>query len=273
MNTAETPNLARVGKQASRRLVIGCWGIELLPRHAYEVMYTPDQAVIGFAFESQRGQHAFSSDRVLPFFSKPNGLAYVPGGCTVFSSSQAGGEYLRVTMPRDLAGSVSVQRQFNDFIDPIAIHAAQTIRTLLLTDAPATLLLEEQLIVLAERVESAVNGRLSAPRHARSMTPARLRQIDELIDSTLGEDLTVRLMADALGLSEAFFIRAFKAAVGKSPHSYLIDRRLAAARVLLESSRHDLREIALAVGFSSHAHMTAAFRSRLGITPSRLRGD
>jgi len=27
------------------------------------------------------------------------------------------------------------------------------------------------------------------------------------------------------------------------------------------------------VGFSSHAHMTAAFRTRLGITPSTLRRD
>jgi AraC family transcriptional regulator len=80
-------------------------------------------------------------------------------------------------------------------------------------------------------------------------------------------------MAAAVGLSEGFFIRTFKAASGKSPHSYLIDRRLAQARLLLRTSNHDLREIALAAGFASHAHMTAAFTQRLGIAPSLLRRD
>jgi AraC family transcriptional regulator len=41
----------------------------------------------------------------------------------------------------------------------------------------------------------------------------------------------------------------------------------------LRTSHHDLSDIALAVGFSSHAHMTAAFRERLGVTPSRLREE
>jgi AraC family transcriptional regulator len=95
--------------------------------------------------------------------------------------------------------------------------------------------------------------------------------VDEVIESCIDEVITIKKLADAVGLSEAFFIRAFKAATGKSPHSYLIDRRLAKARILLNASSFDLREIALAVGFSSHAHMTAAFRSRYGVTPSRLR--
>ena len=103
------------------------------------------------------------------------------------------------------------------------------------------------------------------------MTSKRLRLVDEIIESSIDEDITIKQLADAVGLSEAFFVRAFKAATGKTPHSYLIDRRLARARVLLSASTFDLREIALAVGFSSHAHMTAAFRSRYGVTPSRLR--
>jgi AraC family transcriptional regulator len=273
MNTVVQSDTGRVSKESGRRLAIGSWSVELLPRHAYEVMYTPDEAVVGFAFESQIGSHAFSSDRVRPFFSKPNSLAYVPIGCAVFSSSQEGGEYLRVTKADEFIGEVPAQRQFNDFIDPIAISAAQTIRNLLLTNSPAPLLLEEKLIILAERVKCALKGNLVESRQGRSMTPARLRRIDELIDATINQDVTIKVMADALGLSEAFFIRAFKAAVGKSPHSYLIDRRLAKARKLLKTSHHDLREIALAVGFSSHAHMTAAFRTRLGITPSTLRRD
>jgi AraC family transcriptional regulator len=103
------------------------------------------------------------------------------------------------------------------------------------------------------------------------MTTARLRRIDEIIDRNMGEGISIREMAAALDLSEGFFIRSFKAAVGKSPHSYLIDRRLARARDLIRHSPHDLREIALGSGFSSHAHMSAAFRQRLGVAPRDLR--
>ncbi|MGG1948213.1 AraC family transcriptional regulator [Trinickia sp. NRRL B-1857] len=233
--------------------------------------YTPEQAVIGFAFESQLGTHAFSSDRVRPFFAKPNSLAFVPAGCAVFSSSQEGGEYLRVTIAGRKLDEALPQRQFNDLIDPAAIDAAQIIRSQLLTGAPSKLLLEEQVIILSERVGRILAGRTTGAKAARSMTSARLRLIDELIESSIDQDITIELLADAVGLSEAFFIRAFAAATGKSPHSYLIDRRLARARTLLTTSKFDLREIALAVGFSSHAHMTAAFRARYGITPSRLR--
>ncbi|WP_116137277.1 helix-turn-helix domain-containing protein [Trinickia diaoshuihuensis] len=271
MNAVTIPNANRIRSAPFKRFSTTRWTVELLPRHAYEVAYTPQQAVVGFAFESQSGTHAFASDRIRPFMSKPNSLAYVPAGCTVFSSSDEGGEYLRVTtIDTSLSGSSS-QRHFNDFIDPVAIEAAQVIRTQLLIGEPATLLIEEQIIALSERVKRVLTGRSTEPKLARSMTSARLRAIDAIIESSLGEEITIKSMADAVGLSEAFFIRAFKAATGKSPHSYLIDRRLAKARALLATSRFDLREIALAVGFSSHAHMTAAFRARLGIVPTRLR--
>ena len=273
MDTVRTPNANQERTKAAKRLVVGAWTVELLPRRPYEVTYTPEEAVVGFAFESQVGVHAFSSDRVRPFSSKPNGLAYVPAGCPVFSSSREGGEYLRLTISSKAFAEALPERQFNDFIDPIAIHAAQIIRNKLIADEPDTLLLDEQIVILSERVKHVLNGHASQPKHGRSITPARLRLIDEIIESSLNEDISIRFMADTVGLSEAFFIRAFKAATGKSPHSYLIDRRLAKVRNLLETSQYDLREIALAAGFSSHAHMTAVFRARFGITPSRLRRD
>lgn len=271
MGTVGIQETDHARRQRGKRLATDAWSVELLPRHAYEVTYTPSEAVIGFAFETQLGNHAFSSDRIKPFFSKPNGLAYVPIGCTVFSSSEQGGEYLRITLPHYGLDEAIPQRQFSDRIDPAAIHAAQIIRSQLLTHEPATLLLDEQIVLLSERVKCVLSGRTAAPKVGRSMTPARLRLIDEVIESFIDEDITIKKLADAVGLSEAFFIRAFKAATGKSPHSYLIDRRLAKARILLGGSKFDLREIALAVGFSSHAHMTAAFKSRYGVTPSRLR--
>jgi AraC family transcriptional regulator len=108
-------------------------------------------------------------------------------------------------------------------------------------------------------------------RKSHWMTLRRLKLIDEMIEERMGSNLTVQEIATSLGLSTGFFNRAFKAAVGKTPHNYIIDRRISRARSLLRFSSLGLADIAAASGFASHAHMTAQFRSRLGITPSGLR--
>jgi AraC family transcriptional regulator len=64
---------------------------------------------------------------------------------------------------------------------------------------------------------------------------------------------------------------AFAAAVGQAPHDYISDRRVSRARALLRRTTLDLGAIAQASGFSSHAHMTATFRKRLGVSPRELR--
>ena len=103
------------------------------------------------------------------------------------------------------------------------------------------------------------------------MTPRRLRVVEELIEAGLETRITVQDIADTLGLSAGFFCRAFRAAVGKSPHDHIIDRRVSHARALLAGTALDLGTIACESGFASHAHMTATFRKRLGVAPSALR--
>ena len=123
-------------------------------------------------------------------------------------------------------------------------------------------------LALAERAKG--NEALSAPLHG-SITASRMRLLDEFIDAGLDGPLGVQAMAQLLGLSEGYFMRAFKHATGKSPHSYLIDRRLAKARALMRDSTARLAEIAHACGFNSQAHMTTAFKQRLGVSPAQLR--
>ena len=259
--------------ESIREAAVGVFRITLLPQRPYEASYRPDKSTIGFAFESQAGVHAFASDRIKPFRTRPNSLAFVPSGCEVFSSSERGGEYLLITNNNDSKTDRAKSRQFNDVIDLAAIAAAHTIRSALLGNVLAALSVEEKVMELFDRVHCELVGSSSESVANRWMTSARFKIIDDFIDANISRDLSVREMAEAVALSEGFFTRTFKAAAGKSPHSYLIDRRLAQARLLLRTSKHDLREVALASGFASHAHMTAAFTHRLGIAPSRLRRD
>src|SRR5215470_12138730 len=101
---------------------VGGFDVELLPRLPYDVRYTPATAVIGFAFETQRGTHAFASDRAAAFRTYPNSLAYVPNGCDVFSRSREGGEYLVIRTSFAPSGRLPRERRFSDLVHPQAIR-------------------------------------------------------------------------------------------------------------------------------------------------------
>lgn len=247
-----------------RRVEAGSWAIELLPGAAYATRYVATQAAIGFAFDCQRGLHAIGSDRVRPFDAMPNGLAFVPAGCDVLSESPKGGEYLRVMRTDGI--SLMGDRAFNNRIDQPAINLALRMRRALL-QASVDDDCEAWALALAERAQG--SEAWSAPQGA--ITGSRMRLLDEFIDAGLDGPLGIQAMARLLELSEGYFMRAFKNATGKSPHSYLIDRRLAKARASMRDSTARLSEIALTCGFNSQAHMTTAFKQRLGVSPAQLR--
>jgi AraC family transcriptional regulator len=266
----EGPN--QISFEPRRCGVAGSWCVELLPRSPYRAAYTPDLPIIGFAFEGQVGVHAFARDRKAAFQARPNGLAHVPAGCDVYSQSMHGGEYLKVTFEPLSSEPWPWSRRFSDVIDPVAIDVARRLRRLLLaSDHIDELQCERFVHALRERTVHILSGTSFEPAARFWMTPRRLRLIDDLIEARLDTRLTVQDLAGALKLSAGFFCRAFSAAVGKAPHDHIIDRRISRARSLLRNATLDLSVIAQASGFASHAHMTATFRKRLGVTPSELR--
>lgn len=256
-------------KEPTRRMTVGRWTAELLPRQAYEARYTAERPLLGFAFDSQEGVHAYAGDRVRPFRATPNGLAYVPEGCDVYSRSPAGGEYLAVT-GFDLDEAVDVP--FSDRMDAAAIAAAHAMRGLLLAVPVAEPVRCEALMnVLIERLSCQMQPCQPSRGGARWMTAQRLRRVDEIIEARLDRMLTVQDLADELGLSAGFFSRAFRQATGRSPHAYILDRKIARARALIAAGAEDLSSVALAAGFSSHAHLSTVFCRKLGVSPSVLR--
>lgn len=257
--------------EPARLFACGSARLELLPARPYEARYVAETDGVGFAFDLQRGVHAFGSDRPSAFHTRPNSVAFVPRGCDVYSRSPEGGEYLVVALQSSPETPLANAARFTDAILPAAVAAAHRLRARLLEEAVEPLLVEEGVHDLLERV--ALQAFPAPCRRAaeRWMTPARLRTVSDMIEARLDGPLAVEDLASALGLSAGFFTRAFRAATARSPHSYVIDRRIARARRLLLTSRQGLAGIALAAGFSSHAHMTATFRERLGISPAEFR--
>jgi AraC family transcriptional regulator len=91
------------------------------------------------------------------------------------------------------------------------------------------------------------------------------------MQADLSANIDLAALAVESGYSRAHFLRTFRAATGRTPHRYLLELRLTKAQSLIARRLMPLIDIALACGFSSHAHLTTAFRSRFGLSPSAYR--
>ncbi|GGN23610.1 hypothetical protein GCM10011609_76500 [Lentzea pudingi] len=121
---------------------------------------------------------------------------------------------------------------------------------------------------LLRRYSSRVNIS-AAPTPALAGT--RLREVLEHIDDELGGDLRLDRLAGVAELDRHQFGRAFKKAIGVSPHRYVLQRRVERAAELLTRSDRPIAEIALLVGMSSQSHLTTVFRRVFGDTPHAYR--
>jgi AraC family transcriptional regulator len=63
----------------------------------------------------------------------------------------------------------------------------------------------------------------------------------------------------------------FQASTGMPPHRYLLQLRIERARELMREKEMSLIDIAAECGFSSHSHMSRAFRQFMGVTPTSFR--
>ncbi len=111
-----------------------------------------------------------------------------------------------------------------------------------------------------------------APRPSGGLPGARLKAVLDFIEENLGRPISLRQLAELAGISARHVERAFRQAVGVSPHSYVLRKRVAAARdLLLREPKMRIEEIASRIGFSSSSHLAAAFRRQTGNTPARFR--
>ena len=97
-----------------------------------------------------------------------------------------------------------------------------------------------------------------------------LKRLEEFIQSNLAEPLDLGSLATVVGYSRFHFARAFRAAVGVSPHRYVIRRRLQRARALLRIGEGSLAQIAAATGFTDQSHLSSWIRRVYGAAPGRF---
>lgn len=74
------------------------------------------------------------------------------------------------------------------------------------------------------------------------------------------------------GPDGAFYLSGFKRdffeIFGRTPHQWIVDKRLEYAKELIESNACPLSEVYLKAGFKNPTHFSTIFRKRYGMTPS-----
>jgi AraC-like DNA-binding protein len=94
------------------------------------------------------------------------------------------------------------------------------------------------------------------------------------MDRAYAEPLDVRAVAAVAHLSEAHFIRSFRAVFGETPHRYLQRRRVERSMFLLRETDRCVTDICLDVGFTSRGTFSRTYRRRAAVgLPGGARAD
>jgi AraC family transcriptional regulator len=160
--------------------------------------------------------------------------------------------------------------------DPLLAEIGRAVASELEAETSAGSLLIEGLASslaarLVQRYIRGSTGQAMIPLATGALDRRRLQRVLDYIETNLEGDLTLDRLASIACLSRYHFARAFKQAMGLSPHRHVSVRRLERAKALLIQGDRALADIALALSFSDQASFTRAFRQATGHAPGQYR--
>jgi AraC-like DNA-binding protein len=99
----------------------------------------------------------------------------------------------------------------------------------------------------------------------------RLLRARDAMDRAYANSLDIPTLARIAHVSEAHFIRTFRATFGETPHRYLQRRRVERSMFLLRETDRRVSDICLEVGFTSLGTFSRTFRQVMGESPTAYR--
>lgn len=243
------------------RLLDGRLLLQLLPATAYSARDPAQWQTLGVTLERQRGVHAIDSDRREDFDTWPGTLALTPAGIEVFSESAMGGEYLLLRW-QGATPLVPGQRRMQSPGHARALALGREARRLLLAPEADELALEQCALAFLG---------LAQPGRAAPAPAPELGQVLQQMADEYARPLSLAQLALTYGHNELRLLRDFRRAVGITPHAWITEVRLQAARRLLEHTDLPLAAVAQDCGFAHQSHLGSALRQAIGLTPRQYR--
>ena len=132
----------------------------------------------------------------------------------------------------------------------------------------AGLAVEEEALRLLDRVLSTVSPQREARPRRREFDA--VQQVRAAIAATPAAPQSLRSLARQSEMTPFHLCRAFSRVFGETMTAYRLRLRLQASLARVRAGE-PLVDVALAHGFSSHSHFSAAFRAAFGMTPTAWR--
>lgn len=111
--------------------------------------------------------------------------------------------------------------------------------------------------------------------HDSNMGYPDKRKVVEFITSYINEnymhEISLEMFAKDIYLSQVYISKIFKEETGHSPIHYLIKKRLAVAKQLLETHDLPIKTVSSKVGYEDAYHFSKLFKKYYGYPPSRIK--
>ena len=102
-------------------------------------------------------------------------------------------------------------------------------------------------------------------------TLERLGRAREFIDHCYDHPLNLDTISEKACFSRYHFLRLFRQAFNKTPHQYLIERRIEKAKELLSDDELRVTDVCFEVGFQSLGSFSSLFHKYVGHAPVSYR--
>ena len=99
----------------------------------------------------------------------------------------------------------------------------------------------------------------------------RIRRVTSVLDQQYRDPPSLDQLADEVGLSASRLAHLFREEVGRSIQSYILERRLIIAAMLILQTHERISQIAYSVGFGDVSNFNHAFKRRFEMSPRQYR--
>ena len=99
----------------------------------------------------------------------------------------------------------------------------------------------------------------------------RIKRVTAVLDQQYRDPPTVEQLADEVGLSASRLAHLFRQEESRSIQSYVQDRRLNMAAMLIVQTHERISQIAYSVGFGDVSNFNHAFKRRFEMSPRQYR--
>jgi transcriptional regulator GlxA family with amidase domain len=106
---------------------------------------------------------------------------------------------------------------------------------------------------------------------SRPHADEKIKTAEEYLHRQYSSDVSIKVLADLVGMGPRNFIRRFKAATGHLPGAYSQMLRVSAAKEMLENGAPSIQAVCSNIGYEDVAYFRNLFKRYTGMTPGEYR--